>query len=249
MRFSDKIILVVGGNSGIGLASAQAFAAEGAIVRISGRDQATIDAAVATIPGAKGYRADIADPDAMDAMMADIAAQDGRIDTLFVNAGVGGFARLRDMTPADWDHVHGVNLRGCVFAIQKALRLMRRGGSIVATGSIGGHAFVPGNTAYAAAKGGLYAAMKVIAGELVSEGIRVNLVSPGPIETPLLHRNPGMSEADVAAMREAMINAVPMKRMGRPEEVARAVLFMASDEASFITAANLFVDGGTLELG
>lgn len=91
--------------------------------------------------------------------------------------------------------------------------------------------------------------MKVIAGELVGEGIRVNLVSPGPIETPLLHRNPGMSEADVAAMREMMIEAVPMKRMGRAEEVARAVLFLASDEASFMTAANLFVDGGTLELG
>lgn len=249
MRFSDKIVLIVGGNSGIGLASAQAFAAEGAIVRLTGRDQATIDAAVASIPGAKGYRADIADLDAMDSVMADVAAQDRRIDILFVNAGVGGFAPFRDLTPEDWDHVHDVNLRGCMFAIQKALKLMRRGGSIVATGSIGGHAFVPGNTAYAAAKGGLYAAMKVIAGELVGEGIRVNLVSPGPIETPLLHRNPGMSDADVAAMREMMIEAVPMKRMGRAEEVARAVLFLASDEASFITAANLFVDGGTLELG
>ena len=249
MRFRDKIILVVGGNSGIGLASAQAFAAEGGIVRLTGRDQATIDAAVAGIDGARGYRADMADLDAMEAVIADIAARDGRIDTLFVNAGVGGFAPLRDLTPADWDHVHGVNLRGCVFAIQKALRLMGRGGSIVATGSIGGHAFVPGNTAYAAAKGGLYAALKVIAGELVAEGIRVNLVSPGPIETPLLHRNPGMSEADVDNLRAAMIAAVPMKRMGRAEEVARAVLFLASEEASFITAANLFVDGGTLELG
>lgn len=130
MRFSDKIVLVVGGNSGIGLASAQAFAAEGAIVRITGRDQATIDAAVASIPGAKGYRADIADLDAMDMVMADMAAQDGRIDTLFVNAGVGGFAPFRDLTPDDWDHVHGVNLRGCVFMIQKAMKLMRRGGSI-----------------------------------------------------------------------------------------------------------------------
>jgi NAD(P)-dependent dehydrogenase (short-subunit alcohol dehydrogenase family) len=249
MRFRDKIILVVGGNSGIGLASAKAFAAEDGTVRITGRDQATIDAAVSEIAGAKGYRADIGDLDAMDAVIAEIAADDGRIDTLFVNAGVGGFAPFRDMTPKDWDHVHGVNLRGCVFAIQKALRLMRRGGSIVATGSIGGHAFVPGNTAYAAAKGGLYAALKVIAGELVGEDIRVNMVSPGPIETPLLHRNPGMSEADVDAMREAMIAAVPMRRMGRADEVARAVLFLASDEASFITAANLFVDGGTLELG
>lgn len=249
MRFKNKIILVVGGNSGIGLASAQAFAQEGGIVHLTGRDQATIDAAIASIPGARGYRADIADLNSLDPVIDAIETEHGRIDVLFANAGVGGFAPVRDITPEDWDHVHNVNLRGCIFTIKKALRLMGSGGSIVATGSIGGHAFVPGNTTYAAAKGGLYAALKVIAGELMSEGIRVNMVSPGPIETPLLYRNPGISGDAVDRLRETMINAVSMRRMGHPDEVARAVLFFASQDASYVTAANLFVDGGTIELG
>lgn len=249
MRFKDKVVLVIGGNSGIGLASAQAFAQEGGIVHLAGRDQTSIDAAVASIPGARGYRVDVADLTSLDPVIAAIEAEHGRIDVLFANAGVGAFTPVRDIMPEEWDHIHNINLRGCIFSIQKALRLMRSGGSIVVTGSIGGHAFVPGNTSYAAAKGGLAAALKVIAGELVSEGIRVNLVSPGPIETPLLYRNPGITGEAVDRLRETMINAVPMRRMGRPEEVARAVLFFASEEASFITAANLFVDGGTLELG
>lgn len=249
MRFKDKVVLILGGNSGIGLASAKAFAAEGGIVRLTGRDQATIDAAVAGIEGARGYRADMADLAAMDAVISAIEAQDGRIDVLFVNAGVGGFAPIRELTPEDWDKVHDINLRGAIFAIQKALRLMGRGGSIVVTGSIGGHGVLPGNAAYGAAKAGLAMAVKIIAAELVGEGIRVNMVSPGPIETPLLHRNPGISGEAVDALREQMIAAVPMRRMGQAEEVARAVLFFASEDASFVTAANLFVDGGALELG
>jgi len=249
MRFRDKVVLVLGGNSGIGLASAKAFAEEGGIVRITGRDQATIDSAVAEIEGGRGYRADMADPAAMEEVISAIEARDGRIDVLFVNAGVGGFAPIRDLTPEDWDKVHDINLRGAVFAIQKALRLMGRGGSIVVTGSIGGHGVLPGNAAYGAAKAGLAMAVRIIAAELVGEGIRVNMVSPGPIDTPLLHRNPGISGEAVEALRQQMIAAVPMRRMGQAEEVARAVLFFASDEASFITAANLFVDGGALELG
>jgi len=249
MRFKDKVVLILGGNSGIGLASAKAFAAEGGIVHITGRDQATIDAAVVEIDGARGYRADMADLAAMEEVISAIEAQDGRIDVLFVNAGVGGFAPIRELTPEDWDKVHDINLRGAIFAIQKALRLMGRGGAIVVTGSIGGHGVLPGNAAYGAAKAGLAMAVKIIAAELVGEGIRVNMVSPGPIETPLLHRNPGISGEAVDALREQMIAAVPMRRMGQAEEVARAVLFFASEDASFVTAANLFVDGGALELG
>ena len=249
MRFKDKVVLILGGNSGIGLASAKAFAAEGGIVRITGRDQATIDDAVLEIDGARGYRADISDLAEMEEVISAIEAQDGRIDVLFVNAGVGGFAPIRELTPEDWDKVHDINLRGAIFAIQKALRLMGRGGSIVVTGSIGGHGVLPGNAAYGAAKAGLAMAVKIIAAELVGEGIRVNMVSPGPIETPLLHRNPGISGEAVDALRQQMIAAVPMRRMGQAEEVARAVLFFASEDASFVTAANLFVDGGALELG
>lgn len=248
MRFKDKIVLVMGGNSGMGLATAQAFAAEGAKVHITGRNQQTLDEAVTSIPGSKGYQADIADIASSEDVVAQIEAGDGRIDVLYINAGVGGFAPLRDITPDAWDHTHSINLKGCVFALQKAVRIMGKGGSVVVTGSIGAHASLPGNAVYAAAKGGLYAAMKIFAGELVSEGIRLNMVSPGPIDTPLLYRNPGMTDEAIAALKEKMIENVPMHRMGQSEEVAKAVLFLASDDASFITAANLFVDGGMLEL-
>ena len=248
MRFRDKIVLVLGGNSGMGLAAARAFAAEGGTVRLTGRDQATIDAAVASIPNSRGYTSDIADPASTESVVAQIEAEDGRIDVLYINAGVGGFAPLRGITEEAWDHVHSINLRGCVFALQKAIRIMGRGGAIVVTGSIGAHGALEGNGAYAAAKAGLHMAMKVFAKELVPEGIRLNVVSPGPIDTPLLHRNPGMSEADVAKLKDMMIANIPMHRMGESEDVAKAVLFLASDDAAFITGANLFVDGGLIEL-
>ncbi|WAT17513.1 SDR family oxidoreductase [Aurantiacibacter sp. MUD11] len=249
MRFKDKIVLVLGGNSGMGLAAAQMFAAEGGKVHLTGRDQATIDAAVESIPGATGYQSDISDPAATEAVVTAIEEADGRIDVLYINAGVGGFAPLRDITEEAWDHTHSINLRGCVFALQKAVRIMGKGGSVVVTGSIGAHGALEGNGTYAAAKAGLFMAMKVFAKELVPEGIRVNVVSPGPIDTPLLYRNPGMTDDQVAGLKEMMIANIPMKRMGESEDVAKAVLFLASDDASFITGANLFVDGGLIELG
>ena len=248
MRFKDKVVVVLGGNSGIGLAAARAFAAEGAKVRITGRHRETLDAAQAELKGCKSYRADIADLAVMDEVYRKIGEADGRIDVLFINAGIGGFAPLRGITEKAWDEVHAVNLKGCVFALQKAVPLMGPGGSVVVTGSIGAHGALEGNGTYAAAKAGLYMAMKVFAKELVGEGIRVNVVSPGPIDTPLLHRNPGMSDDDVARLKEMMIHNIPMHRMGEADEVAKAVLFLASDDAAFITGANLFVDGGLIEL-
>jgi NAD(P)-dependent dehydrogenase (short-subunit alcohol dehydrogenase family) len=248
MRFQDKVVLVFGGNSGMGLATAKAFAAEGARVHFTGRNRETIDSARAEIPGSRGYQADIADIAATHEVIARVEEADGRIDVLFINAGVGGFAPLRAITEDAWDHVHSINLKGCVFALQKAVRLMGRGSSVVVTGSIGAHGALEGNGAYAAAKAGLYMAMKVFAKELVGEGIRLNVVSPGPIETPLLYRNPGMSDDDVEKLKEMMIANIPMHRMGQSEDVAKAVLFLASDDAAFITGANLFVDGGLIEL-
>ena len=248
MRFKDKVVLVLGGNSGIGLAAAKAFAAEGATVHFTGRSWRTIEEAMEAIPGSTGYQSDIADPAATEDLIARVEGADGRIDVLYINAGVGGFAPLREITEEAWDHVHEINLRGCVFALQKAVRIMGRGSSVVVTGSIGAHGALEGNGAYAAAKAGLYMAMKVFAKELVGEGIRLNVVSPGPIDTPLLYRNPGMSEEDVARLKELMIRNIPMHRMGESEEVAKAVLFLASDEASFITGADLLVDGGLIEL-
>ena len=249
MRFTDKVVLVLGGNSGIGLAAAQAFAAEGATVHLTGRNRATIDEAVATIPGAAGHVSDIADIAATDAVVRCVEAAHGRIDVLFINAGVGGFSPLEGITGDDWDHVHSINLKGCVFALQKAVRIMGEGGAIVVTGSIGAHGPLEGNGTYAAAKAGLAMAMKVFAKELLPRRIRLNLVSPGPIDTPLLHRNPGMGPEDVARLKDMMVANIPMHRMGESDEVAKAVLFLASSDASFITGVDLLVDGGLIELG
>jgi NAD(P)-dependent dehydrogenase (short-subunit alcohol dehydrogenase family) len=247
MRFKDKVVLVIGGNSGIGRASAEAFAAEGAHVFLTGRSQKTIDETVSAIPGAQGFRADIADIESNGDVLAAIEAAHGRIDVLFVNAGVGAFVPVPDVTAEQWDEIHDVNLRGCFFAVQKALPLMGNGGSIVITGSIGSVAAVPGNVIYAAAKAGLRAVARTLAVELIGQGIRVNMVSPGPTETPIINRS-GLPPEGVAGLRDLMTDAVPMKRMGTPEEIARPVLFLASDEASFITGIDLYVDGGCVEL-
>lgn len=248
-RFEGRVVLVLGGNSGIGLAAARDFAAEGASVVIAGRDPQTLASAAAQIGGATlAIRCDIADLDALDGMYRQVRERHGRIDVLFANAGIGGFVPAAEVTPAFWDSVHGVNLRGCFFAAQKALPMMDRGGAIVFTGSIGSRLAAPGNVTYAAAKAGLRAVARNLASELLTRGIRVNVVSPGATETPILHRNPGMDEKAVDGLRRMMIANTPMQRMGTPEEIARAVLFLASDEASFITGVDLFVDGGVIEL-
>jgi NAD(P)-dependent dehydrogenase (short-subunit alcohol dehydrogenase family) len=248
-RFEDKVVVVIGGNSGIGLAAAKAFAAEGGKVVITGRDPKTIEKAAQDIgPDTLALRSDVANLEDQDALYAAVKARHGRIDVLFVNAGIGTFAPVREVTPALWDQVHAVNLRGAFFAAQKALPLMGRGGAIVFTGSIGSVLGAPGNVIYAAAKAGLRAAARILACELVGEGIRVNVVSPGATETPLINRNVGMPPEAVQSLRAMMIANTPMKRMGEPEEIARAVLFLASSEASFITGVDLFVDGGVIEL-
>jgi len=248
-RFEDKVVVVFGGNSGIGLAAARDFAAEGARVVITGRDARTLAAAEQEIgPGTLAIRSDIADLVALDELYAQVGTHHGRIDVLFVNAGVGGFVPAPAVTPEFWDSVHSVNLRGCFFAAQKALPLMGRGGAIVFTGSIGSQLAAPGNVTYAAAKAGLRAVARNFAAELLAQGIRVNMVSPGATETPILYRNPGMDDQAVEGLRKMMIANTPMKRMGTPAEIARAVLFLSSDEASFITGVDLFVDGGVIEL-
>jgi NAD(P)-dependent dehydrogenase (short-subunit alcohol dehydrogenase family) len=249
MRFKDRIAVVIGGNSGIGRAAALAYAAEGATVAITGRDPATLAAVAQEIgPGTLAVQADISDPHSNDEVARQLRERHGRVDVLFVNAGVGGFAPVPAVTPQMWDQVHDVNLRGCFFAAQKILPLMGRGGSIVFTGSIGSQLAAPANAVYAASKAGLRAVARILAVELVGQGIRVNMVSPGPTETPIIYRNPGMDEKAADALRQMMIANTPMKRMGTPEEIARAVLFLSSDEASFITGVDLFVDGGVIEL-
>jgi NAD(P)-dependent dehydrogenase (short-subunit alcohol dehydrogenase family) len=218
-------------------------------VVITGRDPATLASAAHEIGGETlALRSDVANLDDLTSLFEAVGARHGHIDVLFVNAGIGTFAPVREVTPALWDQVQSVNLRGNFFAAQKALPLMGRGGAIVFTGSIGSVLGVPGNAVYAAAKAGLRAVARILACELVGEGIRVNVVSPGPTETPIINRNVGMSPEAVTALREMMIAHTPMRRMGAPEEIARAVLFLASSEASFITGIDLFVDGGVVEL-
>lgn len=246
MRFTDKCVTILGGNAGIGLAAARMFAAEGAKLAITGRNAQTLRA-VAEELDALCIRADMGDLGQTDAALAEIAEAMGGIDVLFVNAGVGGFAMVPEVTPEFWDEVHSVNLRGAFFAIQKALPLMRDGGAIVITGSIGSMAAVPGNVAYAAAKAGLRAMARIVGKELLPRAIRVNMVSPGPTDTEIFKRD--ASAEEIAGMREMLSSVVPIGRMGTAEEVARAVLFLASKEASFINGVDLCVDGGCIELG
>ena len=244
-RFLGKVAVVIGGNSGIGLASAKAFASEGARVVITGRDAGTLRTAAAEIGhDAVSYRSDIADLSQIDTLFAQLRESPGRIDILFVNAGVGAFLPIEAVTEADWDRIHDINLKGVFFAVQKALPLMSKGASIVLTGSIGALKGLPTGSVYAASKAGLRALGRSLAAEFVGRGIRVNVVSPGPIETPIIHRTGGLPPEAVPAMREQMIANTPMKRMGAPEEVAAAVLFLASETAGFVTGIDFLVDGG-----
>ncbi len=246
MRFTDKCVVILGGNAGIGLAAARMFAAEGAKLAITGRNADTLRA-VAEELDALCIGADMGDLDQTSKTLTEIEHALGGIDVLFVNAGVGGFAMVPDVTPEFWDQIHTVNLRGAFFAIQQALPLMRDGGAIVVTGSIGSMAAVPGNVAYAAAKAGLRAMARIVGKELLPRRIRVNMVSPGPTDTEIFKRD--ASAEEIAGMRDLLSAVVPIGRMGTSDEVARAVLFLASAEASFINGVDLCVDGGCIELG
>lgn len=245
MRFQNKCVVILGGNAGIGLAAARMFRAEGAMLALTGRNAETLAAAAAET-NALGIRSDMGVVTDSEAAMAEIADKLGGIDVLFVNAGVGGFAPITDVSEHFWDQVHAVNLRGAFFAIQKALPLMRDGGAIVITGSIGSVSAVPGNVVYAAAKAGLRAAARIIAKELLPRRIRVNMVSPGPTDTEIFKRD--ASAEEIEGMRSMLSGVVPIGRMGTSEEIARAALFLASEEASFINGVDLYVDGGCVEL-
>lgn len=244
MRFLNKVVVVLGGNSGIGLASALAFAREGARLVITGRNAETLETARSAIGGdVLALQSDISDLKQITALMERIRRERGRIDVLFVNAGIGGFSALEEVSEDYWERMIGTNLKGPFFAVQQAVPLMGRGGSIVLTSSLGHAKGIPGNSVYAAAKAGLRSLARNLGAELVHRGIRVNCFSPGPVETPLFHRS-GLAKEALPAIRQSIIDMVPMKRFGTPEEAADAVLFLAGDTASYITGIDLFVDGG-----
>jgi NAD(P)-dependent dehydrogenase (short-subunit alcohol dehydrogenase family) len=244
-RFVDKVALVAGGNSGIGLATAQGLAAEGARVVITGRNPETLEsAAVAIGNGAHAVRADITDLSSHSEVVDAVRRRHGKIDVLFVNAGGGKSAPIEAVTEEDWDYTFAVNLKGMFFMIQAALPLMGSGGAIVLTSSLATSKTLPGLSVYSAAKSGVASLGRTLGAELIGRGIRVNVVSPGPIDTPLLGRTPGLSPQQVAQMKEHIGQSNPMKRWGSVEEAARLVLFLASDDASFITGIDVIVDGG-----
>jgi NAD(P)-dependent dehydrogenase (short-subunit alcohol dehydrogenase family) len=248
-RFSQKLVVVLGGNSGIGLASAREFAREGAQVIISGRDPETLSSAIAQIGhGVAAYRSDIADLTQITHLFDEIRSRNGRIDTLFINAGIATLSPVELVTEEDWDLLQNTNLKGAFFSVQRALPLMPPGSSIVLMGSIAALRGEHSGAIYAVSKAGVRALGSSLAAELATRGIRVNVVTPGPIETPLLGRIKGVPSESVTAMRIEMINSVPLKRLGRPEEVAAAVLFLASDAAEFVTGIELLVDGGVMNL-
>ncbi|RAU97416.1 short-chain dehydrogenase [Mycobacterium colombiense] len=244
-QLDGKTTLVTGGTSGIGLATAKRFVDEGAYVFITGRDRARLDETAASI-GAHGVQGDISKPDELDILAAEISAHGKGLDVVFANAGGGDFAALADVTPEHYRDNFDRNVAGTVFTVHKTLPLLNEGASIILAGSTAASEGVPAFGLYAASKAAIRSLGRTWAAELVDRKIRVNTVVPGPIETPgLAGLAPGDQKQDLL---DSMADQVPMKRLGRPEEIAAAVLFLASDQSSFMTGAELAVDGGQTQL-
>lgn len=243
-QLDGKTAIVTGGTSGIGLATAQRFAAEGAHVFITGRRKEVLEAAVAQIgTRATGVRSDVSDLADLDRLYATVAQQGRRIDVLFANAGGGSFSTLEQVTEQHFDETFGSNVKGTLFTVQKALPLLNDGASIILTGST---AATVGNEAfgvYGASKAALRSFSRTWANELRGRAIRVNTISPGPIDTPGIDGLVPDAEA-AAQLKGYLVGQVPLGRMGRPDEVASTALFLASDQSTFITGIELFVDGG-----
>lgn len=243
----DKIALVTGGTSGIGLATAQELAAQGARVFITARRQAELDAAVASIGAtATGIRADAAQLSDLDTVYAQIARQAGRLDILFANAGGGDMLPLGAITEEHFDRIFSTNVRGVLFTVQKALPLLSDKASVILTGSTAAIQGTPGFSVYSASKAAVRNFARSWALDVKDRGIRINVVSPGPVQTPGLG---GLVPEDQRqGLFDALAAQVPLGRLGEPGEIGKVVAFLASDAASFINAAELFVDGGMAQV-
>lgn len=246
-QLDGKTALVTGGTSGIGLATAQRLAAEGAYVFVTGRDRTRLDEAAALIGDrAQGVQSDVSNPADLDAVATAIAEHGTGLDIVFANAGGGNFAALPDITVEHYRDTFDRNVAGTVFTVQKVLPLLNDGASIVLAGSTSATEGTPAFGMYAASKAAVRSLGRTWAAELVDRKIRVNTIIPGPIETPGLA---GLAPADQQqALLDEMAAGVPMKRLGHVDEIASAVLFLASSASSFMTGAELAVDGGQLQI-
>jgi NAD(P)-dependent dehydrogenase (short-subunit alcohol dehydrogenase family) len=243
-RLEGKVAVVTGGNSGIGLATAKRLQEEGAKVAIAGRSRKTLDDAVRSIGnGVVAVQADVANLTDVDKLYAEVSKKLGKIDVLFVNAGVAKFAPLSETSEDGYDEVFNINIKGAYFTIQKALPFLNDGASIILNTSVVDSKGFEGASAYSATKAALRSLARTAAAELVGRGIRVNAVAPGPIVTPIIERT-GLPKEAIDQFVKETVAKVPMKRFGQPEEVAGAVAFLASQDASYITGVEINVDGG-----
>jgi NAD(P)-dependent dehydrogenase (short-subunit alcohol dehydrogenase family) len=248
-KLANKIALVTGGSSGIGLATAKLFAEQGAKVFITGRRQAELDAAAASI-GDKviAVRADSSNNADLDRLVDTIRERAGRIDVLYVNAGGGGMQALGEVTEQEFDDTFNRNVKGLLFTVQKALPLLSDGASVVLTSSITGVTGTPAFSVYGASKAAVRNLARSWILDLKARRIRVNVVSPGPVRTPGLVELAGDDQAARQGLLDHLASQVPLGRVAEPEEIAKAVLFLASDDASFVNGTELFVDGGMAQV-
>ncbi len=247
-KLEGKVAVITGGNSGIGLATAKRFVAEGAYIFITGRRQAELDAAVKKIgENVAGVQGDVAKLADLDRLYATVKAKKGRIDILFANAGIGELAPLGAITEEHFDKTFNTNVKGLLFTVQKALPLLPDAASIILNASIVASTGNPAFSVYSATKAAVRSFARTWILDLKERKIRVNAISPGPINTPGLD---GLGQiAGVGdQLKESLLASVPMGRIGTPDEIAKAVVFLASDDSSFVTGTELFVDGGAAQI-